>query len=231
VKTLPRPETEESVLALRLDDVAAGKAMAAALGSFAGVSAAAHLPAALATRIGETAGADGAVTAFRLEGFAPSIAHRRKLLQDLLAPLASLATLAGAASAALWQSVRDCTPFAADGPAAERDVWRISTAPSRGAEVGRTLAEKTGAEVLYDWAGGLLWAALPARDDAHAPTVRGALAAAGGHATLIRAPAAVRAAVEVFEPPSAAVLALTKRVHESFDPKGVLNSGRMWAGI
>ena len=29
----------------------------------------------------------------------------------------------------------------------------------------------------------------------------------------------------------AAVAALTKRVKESFDPKGVLNPGRMWAGV
>ncbi len=54
---------------------------------------------------------------------------------------------------------------------------------------------------------------------------------AGGHATLIRAPAAVRAAVEVFEPELPALAALTKRVRESFDPRGVLNAGRMWAGL
>jgi glycolate oxidase FAD binding subunit len=41
----------------------------------------------------------------------------------------------------------------------------------------------------------------------------------------------VRAAVEVFEPQEAAVAALTRRVKESFDPKGVLNPGRMWAGV
>jgi glycolate oxidase FAD binding subunit len=61
--------------------------------------------------------------------------------------------------------------------------------------------------------------------------VRGAVAATGGHATLIRAPAALRAAVDVFEPQAAAVAALTKRVKDNFDPKGVLNPGRMWAGV
>ena len=48
---------------------------------------------------------------------------------------------------------------------------------------------------------------------------------------LIRAPAAVRAAVDVFEPEEAVVAALSKRVKEGFDPKGVLNPGRMWAGV
>ena len=41
----------------------------------------------------------------------------------------------------------------------------------------------------------------------------------GGHATLIRAPAAVRASVDVFAPEQPALRALAKRVKESFDPK------------
>jgi glycolate oxidase FAD binding subunit len=53
----------------------------------------------------------------------------------------------------------------------------------------------------------------------------------GGHATLIRAEPTVRAAVDVFQPEEAGVAALNRRVKESFDPKGVLNPGRMWAGV
>jgi glycolate oxidase FAD binding subunit len=85
--------------------------------------------------------------------------------------------------------------------------------------------------MFYDWAGGLIWIALPPRDDAGAGIVRGALAEGGGHATLVRAPAAVRAAVDVFQPQDAAVAALSKRVKDGFDPRGILNAGRMWAGI
>ena len=54
--------------------------------------------------------------------------------------------------------------------------------------------------------------------------------ACGGHATLIRAEVSVRAAIDVFEPPDAALAALTKRVQDSFDPKGILHPGRMYAG-
>jgi glycolate oxidase FAD binding subunit len=240
VKTLPRAETEETVLVLNLDDAAAGKVMATVMGSFADVSAAAHLPAAAAARIAESAAAGSAVTAFRLEGVAPSIAHRKTVLETLVAPFGMLDTFGAAASGAFWRAVRDVAPFAAAGephatPSAsqqqERCIWRISTAPSRGVEVGRALAEKAGAEVIYDWAGGLVWAAVPIADDAYAPLVRASVAAAGGHATLIRAPAALRAKVDVFEPQPAALAALTARVREGFDPQGVLNPGRMWAGV
>ena len=73
--------------------------------------------------------------------------------------------------------------------------------------------------------------ALPPSDDAGAAAIRRACAKTGGHATLVRAPAAVRAAVDVFEPQQGALAGVSKRVKESFDPKGVLNPGRMWAGV
>jgi glycolate oxidase FAD binding subunit len=229
IKTLPRAETEETVLVLNLDDGAASKAMAAAVSSYADVSAAAHLPAGVAAPI--AAAASAAVTTFRLEGVAPSVVQRKSVLQALLSPFGTLGTLSEAPSRSLWRAVRDVTPFAADGPAGRRDLWRISTAPSCGAEVGRALAERADAELVYDWAGGLIWAALPPSADARAPLVRATVAAAGGHATLIRAPAAVRDAVEAFTPELPALAALTRRVRESFDPHGVLNAGRMWAGV
>jgi len=84
---------------------------------------------------------------------------------------------------------------------------------------------------MLDWAGGLVWAAVAGCNDGGAALVRKAVAACGGHATLVRAPASVRAAMDVFEPQPAALAALNKRVKEGFDPKGLLNPGRMWAGV
>jgi glycolate oxidase FAD binding subunit len=231
IKTLPKAETEETILVLNLDDVTARKVMAAATGSYGDVSAAAHLPAAVAARIAETASAQAAVTAFRLEGVAPSVKQRKTVLEKLLSPFGSLGTLAQESSRAFWRAIRDVTPFAASGPAGKRDLWRISTAPTRGSEIGGALAAEADAEVLYDWAGGLVWAALPSANDANALLLRAIVAGAGGHATLIRAPAAVRAAVDVFTLEPAPLAALTDRVRKSFDPQRVLNAGRMWAGV
>ena len=111
-------------------------------------------------------------------------------------------------------------------------VWRISTAPAKGARLGRLIAAKAvDAEFLYDWAGGLVWAALSPSADAGSSVVRGAVAQCGGHASLVRAPAALRALAAIFEPQQGGVAALTRRIKESFDPKGVLGPGRMWAGV
>ena len=89
IKTLPRAETEETLLVLGLDDATASKAMIAAMGSSADVSAAAHLPTSVAAGIADISAAGGPVTAFRLEGVAPSVAHRKGLLERLTAPSAA----------------------------------------------------------------------------------------------------------------------------------------------
>ncbi len=231
IKTLPKAETEQTILVLGGDVGAAGKIMVTAMGSYGDVSAAAHLPVTIAADVAETASARSAVTALRLEGVAPSVAQRKSLLENLLAPFGTLASLDETPSRALWRAIRNVMPFAAKGPRGGADIWRISTAPARGAEIGRALGDKAGAEILYDWGGGLVWVALPRSDDARAPLVHATVAAAGGHATLIRAPAAVRAKVDVFTPEPAPLAALTQRVRKGFDPQGVLNAGRMWAGV
>ena len=229
IKVLPRPETEATVLVRGLAAARAVEAMTAAMGSACDVAGAAHLPAEVAGHVPEVAGAGGAVTALRVEGFAPSVAHRRRTLKALMQPFGDIGTLDAPASHLFWQAVRDATPFAAGRE--ERPLWRISTVPDRGAELGAMIARETHAQMIYDWAGGLIWLALEASDDAGAAQVRRAVAAIGGHATLIRAPASVRAAIDVFAPQDGAAAALSRRVKEGFDPKGVLNPGRMWAGV
>jgi glycolate oxidase FAD binding subunit len=111
-----------------------------------------------------------------------------------------------------------------------RALWRFSLAPTAGAEL-IAWYRALGAEWLLDWAGGLVWLAPPEAYAFRADGLRQALEGRGGHATLIRAPEAVRAQVEVFQPQPPALRALTERVKQSFDPKRILNRGRMYAGV
>jgi glycolate oxidase FAD binding subunit len=154
------------------------------------------------------------------------------MLMELVRPFGEAGTVEEAASRDVWRAVRDVAPFAASRTGAEQPLWRISTAPAQGAELVRRIAAGAECEAVYDWAGGLVWVLLrQPGEDAGAALVRRAVAACGGHATLVRAPAALRAAVDVFEPQQTALAALTRRVKEGFDPKRVLNPGRMWAGV
>jgi glycolate oxidase FAD binding subunit len=235
IKVLPRPETEQTLLIRGLEPPQAVKAMTSAMGSSCDVSGAAHLPADVAARSAAKEIAGDAVTALRLEGFSPSVAERKRMLEALMMPFGELATADAPLSRTLWSAIRDATAFAASrSPLSrehERPLWRISTAPSRGAELAAMIAGGAQAQMFYDWAGGLIWVMLDVGNDAGAALIRHAVAATGGHATLVRAPASVRAAIDVFTPQDAALIALTKRVKEGFDPRGVLNPGRMWAGV
>ena len=206
VKVLPKAESEATVIVEGLDDARACAAMAAAMGSSCDVSGAAHLPDHVASYF------DGlpkpeAATALRLEGFAPSVKHRKETLAALMKPFGPVALLAENESRALWQSVRQVKPFAGEAARA-RPLWRISTAPARGHEIAAAVTPA--AQMFYDWAGGLIWVAMPFADEPDAGSIRAAVESAGGHATLIRAPAAVRASVDVFEPQEAGAARLVQ---------------------
>jgi glycolate oxidase FAD binding subunit len=138
--------------------------------------------------------------------------------------------LQDAASAAVWSSVRDVLPFAASGSLGAWPVWRIVCPPASGGALGEQLGRDTGGDVIYDWGGGLIWLALPPKPDAQAVLVRQRVDAVGGHATLIRASEQVRHDVDVFHPQASGLAALGERVRHSFDPKNILNRGRLTRG-
>ena len=84
LKVLPAPEATRTLLLLGLDPVAATAAMTAALGSSHEVSGAAHLPASVAARLAEAAGAGKSLTAIRVEGIVPSVEARTAALRQEL---------------------------------------------------------------------------------------------------------------------------------------------------
>lgn len=231
LKVMPKPEAERTLLLRGLDDAVANKAMTAALGSPFDVSGAAHLPtSAFRSKVeglGDIAGQSEALTVLRLEGISASAAHRAGSLRELLAPFGTATLVEDTASAALWTTIRDVLPFAAGGALGAWPVWRIVCPPASGAALGTLLARETGGDVIYDWGGGLIWAALPPKPDAHATAVRERANAAGGHATLIRAAEDIRRTIDVFHPQAPGLAALSERVRASFDPKTILNRGRL----
>ncbi|WP_430911063.1 glycolate oxidase subunit GlcE [Methylobacterium sp. sgz302541] len=215
-KVLPVQERVATLVFSGLDDARAVEALGAGLGSPFELTGAAHLP----------AGIDGesARTLLRIEGFSDSVTYRLGELSRLLKRFGAPETVDGEAGAALWRHVRDAAPFAGTGEA----VWRLSVAPTKGPAV--TAAIGAG-RWFYDWGGGLIWLAMDASGDAGAAAIRAAIRPHGGHATLIRAPDALRAAVPVFEPLPEPLMRVTQGIKAAHDPAGVFNPGRMYAGL
>ena len=202
-KVLPRAETEATLIVHGLDDRTAVRLMNEASGLPYEVSSLAHTD---------------RRTALRVEGPEISVRERLSALEGHFG--GDCERLPETASRILWEGIRDVVPLSRSG----EQLWRLSVAPSEGAAVVERI--RAGDLPLeghfYDWAGGLVWLALGPGD--HAAALRNGL---DGHATLIRAPEAVRTATPVFHPQPPALAALARRVKESFDPERVLNPGRM----
>ncbi|WP_299810873.1 glycolate oxidase subunit GlcE [uncultured Roseibium sp.] len=219
LKVNPKPETSATFLLDGLEEADAIKALCLAMGSSAEVSGAAHLPGGIDGEAGKTV--------LRLEGFETSVDYRFKTLEKLLAQFGAPARLAEEESGKLWRNIRDVLPFASS----ETPVWRVSVAPASGPMLVERLKAALDMRAFFDWSGGLVWLSC---DDGelHEAEIRAALQdAGGGHATLVRADPSVRSTVPVFQPQPAPLAALSRRLKEQFDPKGILNAGRMVAGV
>jgi len=218
-KVLPVPEAETTLVISGLDDARAIEALSAALGSPFSVTGAAHRPA---------FGQEPPRSFIRLEGFSASVADRSSRLAAELAGFGKVERLDRAASARVWQTIRDVELL---GAAPKVPIWRASVKPGSAAAMVEAVRRTLDCRVLYDWGGGLVWIAGGEGRDAGAAIVRAAVASVGGHATLVRAPEDVRAAIEVFQPLDPALMVLTRKLKQTFDPAGILNPGRMYPGV
>ena len=219
LKVLPAAELTGSLVLQAGDAAAAVAVLSAALCSPYGVSAAAFLPAEAAERVPELAGR-GAVAIVRIEDFARSVAYRLGRLADELGG----ERLEDEASKRAWRAIRDAAPLRTEAGDA---VWRVSVRPSNGPAVLDAI-EAAGGRGFLDWGGGLVWVAGEPR--LHERVVAAAKAGRGTW-TVLRAPDGMRAAVDVIPPEPAPLARITRRVKAAMDPHGVLNPGRMYAGL
>jgi glycolate oxidase FAD binding subunit len=228
-KVLPVPEKTRTVLVFGHGDAEGIATLGQALSSALEPSGLAYLPAVAASRstVGYVSEIGTSVTAIRVEGPASSVEARCRSLRSLFGGSDKTEELHGHNSGTLWREIADVTLLGSSGG----DLWRLSVPPSAASgvvsAVKAELSPSCSAEVLFDWAGGLIWLDVTGAEDAAHEAVRGALHDSGGHATLIRAPGDVRRTVPVFQPPEPGLASLNARVKQGFDPRGILNPGRM----
>jgi glycolate oxidase FAD binding subunit len=189
------------------------------------VSGAVWLPAEATDRVSGLTRVNTSATLIRIEEFSPSVTYRIGRLKDQFG-ISGAVTLDTAASRDLWRDIRDARPLIAD---ANDAVWRVSVRPSAGPSVLDAL-RPAGVGGYLDWGGGLVWLAGPADAATHA-AVENAARLGGGTWTLLRAPDTLRGVVRVVPDEAAPLARITRRVKAAMDPAGVLNPGRLYAGL
>lgn len=230
MKVLPAPEETNTILLQGPPDAIAIEALCSTLSSPYGVSGAVHFQAGFAQSFSDTflKTSSGALSAIRIENFRESVSYRLEKLKTILGHYGNLEILDNSRSLAFWKEMQQLKFLQGSG----NTVWRLSTAPQNGVrlfEAIRTHHPK--ARAVFDWSGGLIWLVMPTANDSGSFEIHRAVAEFGGHATLIRAEAPLRAAADVFQPLEAGMQQLTKRIKDAFDPAGILNPGRMYAGL
>lgn len=217
LKVLPKAEKTRTVLLYGLGPRAANAAMVEAQQLPFEVSGAAYLPADIArsSAIDLVAAPKTSVTAVRLEGSPQSTADRCARLRDILRQSTKAADeeLHGMRSASFWTEIADVAPLLADRRAT---ILRLSVPPASGGVALETVMKSSGVSGYLDWGGGAVW--LAAADGAAlASAARAAIAKCGGILQPIR-----HAPADIQMPD-----ALARAIKSAFDPKGILNPGRM----
>jgi len=225
VKVLPEPEDETTLAIAGLDEQSAVELLVSAAQRRDPVTGAVHLPIDFArrSRVRAVRGAHAPITVLRLEGTNAAMRARTQALQSAVYGYADMQVLAKETSQALWAEIRDMD--LADGPM-QPVLWRISVPATRAVEtLGALRAAMPGSDGYFDWAGGLIVFAVPAAT-MNERRVFAAADAAGGHATLARRPDDV-AKILGHQPLTPPVAALNERIRKNFDPRGILNPGRL----
>ena len=230
IKVLPTYPKTRTVLLFGLEDKIGITALSEALRSPFEVNAASFL----STEISQNSNVEcvfssnSSITAVRLQGTSPSIDTRCESIVKLWASYGDVAVLHSKNSLTFWTEISDVSDYLND----MRDqIWRVSVAPSQGANIVAQIKANYSCKYYFDWGGGLIWLAFDPDLKEIARFLRSIVDPIGGYANLIRASSNLRREIDVFHPQEQKLYNLTRLIKENFAPSAILTPGRMYKGI
>ena len=223
MKVLPASETSASVFLSNLKPDIAVVVMTQALSSAYEVSAAAYLPASVATQV--MPATTNTLTVLRLEGAEKSLPARVELLRKHLMEHGDSELLQDDESRALWSFIGDAR-FFASGDRREDLLWRLFLPPSQSHNIDAFVRQLGEAYYFLDWGGGLAWLGISNETKEKRAVCEKVAAFAleqGGYGVLVRAPDELCGVFGGFSALGALENALMERVRAAFDPDGVFS--------
>ena len=238
-KTMPLSQTSQTLFLDGLKPHQAFQAMSECLAQNSLINAITYIPKETAplwvgTHFSES------ILALRLEGTSQGVKENMNRLKTHFGKQGAPHVSGGQQSQKFWQSVKNLDLFSLPHSHSDQPIWRILTPPSQLATLIKALSH-TIEDMIYfiDWGGSLVWLSHNHKKNDFALDemtqkaihIRNLCAQNGAQAILIRAQDDLRHHIGFFPPLSSNLAALTSRIKHSFDPKVILNPGRLYFGI
>ncbi len=167
------------------------------------------------------------ITAIRLEGPKISVTERVNTLKKLFSDYkTTISVLENYQSRIFWQNTTDLQFFNNS-----KNVVAKIILPPLNADQLMNKFENEELKYVVDWAGNLIWVELPENDSVLLKHLRTEILKLSGHMTIIKAPNHVRIREDFLTTVDENIKVLSLKIKESFDPKKILNPGKMYSGI
>jgi len=169
---------------------------------------------------------DGSITAIRIEGPSASIEHRiKKLCKELRVSNNEIAILEHEQSNIFWEKTQSLRVFSE----LKDNLLRIVVPASEAFEVlNKIKVYET--KYFVDWGGNLIWLQIETIDSKILREIKEIVNQASGYITVIKIEENLKASIDVFtiDPVK---YKISEKIKKSFDPKRILNPGKMYSGI
>jgi len=167
----------------------------------------------------------GSITAIRIEGSKKSIDYRMEnLLKELEIKNQEISILQSYQSEIFWNKVRSLEFFSFS----RNSIIRIVIPPSECVNLIYQLSNKF--QYYLDWGGALMWMEAFELTEEMFESIRKKVVRLGGYVTMIKNSDYLPYVEDVFTI-NKDRFNISQNIKKSFDPKGILNPGKMYTGI
>ena len=167
----------------------------------------------------------GPFLAFRVEGDKVSINEKIKsLTKELQLNTFKTFLLDSYQSEPFWKKINNLELF----ERTKNNLMRIVIEPSNGSKMMKYLGNKF--KYYIDWCGSLFWVEVPAKKNMKIKEIKKTTKEFGGYLTIIKTSADYDYEESIFTIDDVRLI-ISKKIKESFDPKRILNPGKMYRGV
>ena len=167
----------------------------------------------------------GSFLAFRVEGDKVSINEKIKsLTKELQLNAFKTFLLDSYQSEPFWKKINNLELF----ERTKNNLMRIVIEPSNGSKMMKYLGNKF--KYYIDWCGSLFWVEVPAKKNMKIKEIKNTTKEFGGYLTIIKTSADYDYEESIFTIDDVRLI-ISKKIKESFDPKRILNPGKMYRGV